>query len=286
MKTIAMSGASGFAGTSLRVAFDMEGWKVIPLERKDFEGNPEGLARRIEGSSVIINLAGAPVIKRWTDEYKTVMRESRVGVTRKLIEAMKLLEKKPDVFISTSAVGYYSDEGEQSERHYKKADTFLGHLSENWEREARKAEPLGIRTVIFRVGIILGKNGGALSRMMLPFKLFLGGKIGNGKQHVSWVHIDDLVRAYSIAIKDTSFAGIYNLTAPKPTTNRGLTRALSRAIGRPAILPIPKFILRLRFGEGAQLLTGGQQVFPERLLEHGFSFRFIDIGDAVRDCVK
>jgi uncharacterized protein (TIGR01777 family) len=286
MKTIAMSGASGFVGSDLRRAFEIKGWKVIPLGRGDFEGSPEKLAGRIEGANAVLNLAGATVIKRWTREYKRVLQESRLIVTHMLVEAGGLMQKKPDVFISTSAVGFYDDEGEHMERKYKKADTFLGHLAEDSEREALRAGPLGIRTVVFRLGIVLGKNGGALKQMVKPFRLRLGGRIGNGKQHFSWVHIDDLINAYVAAVEDKSFSGIYNLTAPRPTNNMGLTRALGSALHRPAVLRVPKFALRLRYGEGARVLTGGQRVYPERLIDHGFRFRFTRIEDAVKNCVS
>jgi uncharacterized protein (TIGR01777 family) len=286
MKTIAMSGATGFVGSDLRRAFEIKGWKVIPLSRGDFDGSPERLARRIEGANAVVNVAGAPVTKRWTREYKRVILESRLNVTHMLVEASGLMKKRPDVFISTSAIGYYDDEGEHMERRFRKADTFLGHLAEDSEREALRAMSLGIRTVVFRLGIVLGRNGGALSKMVKPFRHRLGGKIGDGKQHFSWIHIDDLVNAYVRAVEDKSFAGIYNLTAPRPTDNMGLTRALESALHRPAVLRVPKFLLRLQLGEGAQVLTGGQRVYPERLIEKGFRFRFTRIEDAIKNCVS
>ena len=149
-----------------------------------------------------------------------------------------------------------------------------------------KAEELGIRTVIFRLGVVLGKQGGALKQMLLPFKLGLGGPVGDGKQHFSWIHIEDLMQAYLEAISSPSFQGAYNLTSPNPTTNMGLTRALGKALGRPTFFRVPGLALKLHFGEGATVLTGGQHVIPERLMEAGFSFRYPTIEEAVQDCIS
>lgn len=281
-----MSGATGFVGADLRRAFEIKGWKVIPLGRANFEGSPGDLAGLMEGSHAVVNVAGAPVMRRWTREYKRILQQSRLAVTNRLVEACGLMKNKPEVFISTSAIGYYDDKGEHLERRYRKADTFIGHLAEESEWAAMWAGPLGIRTVIFRLGIVLGRSGGALKQIEKPFRMRLGGRIGNGKQHFSWVHIDDLVNAYVSAVEDKSFTGIYNLTAPRPTDNTGLTRALSSALHRPAVLRVPKFALRLRYGDGARVLTGGPRVLPERLIDQGFRFRFTRIEDAVRNCVE
>ena len=149
-----------------------------------------------------------------------------------------------------------------------------------------QAESLGVRTVIFRFGVILGKNGGALQQMLLPFKLGLGGRIGNGSQPFSWIHMEDLMQAYISAINTPSFQGAYNLTSPQPATNRGLTKALGKALCRPTFFRVPHLILQLQFGEGATVLTGGQRVFPERLLESKFKFKYTSIEEAIKDCVS
>jgi len=284
--TIAMSGASGFVGTYLRKSFEQRGWSVQPLGRNDFQLTAEELAEKIEGADVIVNLAGAPVIQRWTDEYKKTMYNSRVKITKSLVEACAQMKTKPQVFISTSAVGYYAAGGPHTEKKYKQDEGFLGSLAQDWEREARKAETMGIRTMIFRFGIVLGSGGGALEQMITPFKLGLGGTIGDGTQPFPWIHISDLSRAYVEAIDDESYNGIYNLTSPETTTNKGLTKALGTALGRPTLLPVPTFVLRLKFGEGAQALASGQEVIPERLLKHGFQFQFKDIEKAVSNCVS
>ncbi|MBC8412957.1 MAG: TIGR01777 family protein [Nitrospira sp.] len=283
--TIAMSGASGFIGTHLRASFKAHKWNVITLDRDTLKLSPEELARKITGCSVVINLAGAPVIHRWTQDYKKELYNSRIPVTRNLVEAFVHMDKKPELLISTSAVGYYSDKGTHTETQNVTATGFLGQLARDWEQEALKAERYGIRTVIFRFGVVLGKDGGALKQMLQPFKLGLGGTIGDGSQAFSWIHIKDLVNAYETVIKDIAYTETYNLTAPNPTTNEGLTHALGHAFSMPTIMQIPRFALKLQYGEGAQILTGGQRVLPERLLQAGFKFTFTDIEEAVKDCI-
>jgi len=213
------------------------------------------------------------------------MYASRVDVTKKIVAACSLLKTRPRLLISTSAIGYYASQGVHTEEEHVKADDFLGTLTQAWEREALKAREIGMRVVIFRFGVVLGREGGALKKMLVPFKAGLGGTIGDGSQPFSWVHIDDLIRAYDKVIHDTTCEGVYNLTAPKPTTNKGLTRALSTALRKPAMLQVPRFVLRLQLGEGAQVLIQGQAVLPKRLLDSGFQFKFSDIDAAVMDCV-
>lgn len=285
-RTIAMSGASGFVGSNLTRTLHAENSEVLPLGRKDFTLAPEVLAERIEGTDILINLAGAPIIEKWTEAYKKAMYESRVDVTRKLVHACSLASQKPKLLVSTSAIGYYATDGTHTEERYVKANNFLGNLAQDWEQEALKARKFGIRTVIFRFGVVLGKDGGALKKMLLPFKLGIGGTIGDGKQPFSWIHIKDLIRAYQTVIENPAYEGIYNLTAPNPTTNKGLTNALGKALSRPTFFPVPKFVLRLKFGEGSQILTMGQNVIPKKLMDNGFTFLFPDIEMAVSDCVS
>ncbi|KAA3598827.1 MAG: TIGR01777 family protein [Candidatus Scalindua sp. AMX11] len=283
---IAMSGASGFVGSHLTKAFHSENYEVLPLGRKDFTLAPEVLAERIDGTDILINLAGAPIIEKWTETYKETLYKSRIDVTRKLVYACSLVNQKPKLLISTSAIGYYATEGTHSEENHVKANDFLGNLAGDWEQEALKAGKRGIRTVIFRFGVVLGKDGGALKKMLFPFKLGIGGTIGDGKQPFSWVHIDDLLRAYQAVIENTAYEGIYNLTAFNPTTNKGLTVALGKALCKPTFFRVPKFALRLKLGEGSQILTKGQNVIPKRLMDSGFTFLFPEIETAVSDCVS
>jgi len=283
--TVAVSGASGFVGSRLVAAFQQRGWETVSLGRGDFKLAPEDLGKLLQGVDVVVNLAGAPIIERWTDEYKKIIYASRVDVTKKIVKACSLLKTRPSLLISTSAVGYYASQGVHTEDDHVRAEDFLGTLTRAWEGAALQARETGMRVVIFRFGVVLGREGGPLKKMLVPFKAGLGGTIGDGSQSFSWVHIEDLIRAYDKVINDSTCEGIYNLTAPKPTTNKGLTRALSAALHRPAVLQVPRFVLRLQFGEGAQVLTQGQAVLPKRLLDTGFHFRFTDIDAAVRDCV-
>ena len=283
---VVMSGATGFIGGNLTKAFTDRNWKVIPINREDLALGSGLLAEKIEGSDAVINLAGAPVGTKWTEQYKKILYDSRIETTKRVVNALEKIRQKPNLFISTSAIGIYSSKGSHTEESEDYADNFLGRLALDWERAAIKANEFGIRTVIFRCGIVIGRNGGALQKMLLPFRLGLGGVIGDGKQAFSWVHIEDLVSAYLTAIEDKRFQGIYNLTAPNPTTNEGLTKALGHAVHRPTFLRIPSYALKLQFGEGAGMLLEGQRVLPERLLKHGFKFRFSGIQEAVDESVK
>jgi len=285
MHKIAMTGGSGFVGSHLARAFEAMGWDAREIARDDISSGPENLAKKIGDADVLVNLAGAPIIKRWTEGYKKIMYQSRVDLTRTLVEAVALMKNKPSVLISTSAVGYYSSSGIHDEYSYEQADGFLGRMAHDWEQEAMRANLSGVRTVIFRFGIVLGRGGGALKQMLLPFRLGIGGTVGDGSQAFSWVHTEDLIRAFIMAIEVDSVTGIYNLCAPEPSTNRALTKALAKTLGRPAFLRIPEFVLRLQYGQAADVLTKGQSVYPKRLTEAGFRFIFSDLQEAVRDCV-
>lgn len=282
---VAISGAGGFIGTQLSRALRGTGWTVVPLSRQALALSPLSLAEQLRGVRVVINLAGAPILGRWTPAYRRTLVESRVLVTRRLVAAMASLPVKPELFISTSAVGYYAEGGRHTEENHVQAGGFLGRLTREWEQEAWGARELCIRTVIFRLGVVLGADGGALQKMLPPFRLGLGGTLGRGTQAFSWIHRDDLLRAYQAAMADQSWEGVYNLVSPEPTTNAGLTRALGEALHRPARLSVPEWVLKLRFGEGAEVLTRGQAVIPQRLLAAGFSFTYTTIDQAVRQCL-
>jgi len=283
---IIMSGASGFVGSHLTRAFGEKGWNVLSLGREDFRLDETSFHKRFEGSDVVINLAGATIMKKWTEEYKKVVYSSRIDTTTRIVTALERIEKKPRVFISTSAIGIYEPRGVHTEEDRNYSRDFLGRLAQEWEARATGAKNAGIRTVIFRFGIVLGKDGGALQEMLTPFKLGLGGTIGDGKQAFSWVHIDDLVSAYFTAIEQGTYEGVYNLTAPHPSTNEELTRALGRVLNKPTFMRVPAFVLKLQFGEAAEVLLQGQHVIPKRLTESGFTFRFKHIEEALEDLLR
>ncbi|MGE4398329.1 MAG: TIGR01777 family oxidoreductase [Campylobacterales bacterium] len=278
---IAISGASGFVGSFLCEYFSKQGHEVAKIGIKDFDGN---LAAKLEGAQLVINLAGAPIIGRWSAEYKKILVSSRLDTTNKLAEAICAIGDKPKVFFCASAVGYY-DEGDNDEYNYKKADDFLGGLCESWENAAKAVESCGVKCVNMRFGIVIGKNGGALAQMLPIFRAGLGGKIGSGNQGFSWIHLSDLARAIEF-LYERGGSGAYNFTAPNPTTNAGLTKALGSALHRPTIFPVPEFALRLIYSEGAKVLTSGQKVYPKKLLESGFAFEFENIDSAVVDAVS
>jgi uncharacterized protein (TIGR01777 family) len=281
---IALTGATGFIGNYLVDVFLKKNWKVTPIGRGDLALSSKDLAEKIDGSEIIVNLAGANIVKRWTAAYKKELYSSRIATTGKLVEAMNQMSKKPRIFISTSAVGIYDDRGRYSEADYNFADNYLTKIAKDWEKAALKARELNIRTVIFRFGVVLGK-GGMLAKMLPSFKMGMGGTIGNGRQFFSWVHIEDLIRAYIFAVEHEELEGIYNLVSPNAVTNKILTKTLGKILHRPAVLPVPVWILRLIFGEGAAAISSGQNVIPERLLRAGFRFKFETIEQALRDLV-
>ncbi|MBD3792614.1 MAG: TIGR01777 family protein [Campylobacterales bacterium] len=282
MRQIAITGASGFVGSHLTRLFTEHGYTVTPISRRDIQ-NPTQLRDKLEHSEIVINLAGASIIRRWSESYKKVLYHSRIDTTQALVEAMKQLDKPPELLISTSAVGIYKNDQEYDEYTTNYADDFLSKLCQDWEATALQAEALGVRTVILRFGIILGKDGGALKKMLLPFKLGLGGVIGSGRQALSFIHIEDLKHFYLHAIEDQTVHGIYNMSSPIPTTNYGLTKALGATLHRPTVIPLPAFVVELVFGEGASVLTDGQSVIPKRVLESGFVFRFETIEETIAD---
>lgn len=283
MPVVTISGSGGFVGTNLREFFLSKGFEVTSIKRGDLKDR-EKLVSIIEKTDLLINLAGANIINRWTNEYKKILYSSRIDTTKALIEAIKNAKSKPKLLISTSAVGIYKNKECYDEENFEYEDDFLSNLCQNWEQTALKANEFGVRVAIFRFGIVLG-NGGALQKMLLPFKLGLGGKIGNGKQYVSFIHMQDLLNAYWHIYQNKNLQGIFNLTTPNVTTNNEMTKTLSKALKRPAFLPIPKFVLKLIFSEGAKVLSDGQCAKPKRLINSGFKFEFDTIDKSIENLI-
>ncbi len=278
MKTIAITGASGFVGTNLTNFFKSFNYKIIPISR-DILNDELKLKNVLDESDVIINLAGANIIGRWTAEYKELLYTSRIDTTKKIVTALNQITDKNKLLISTSAVGIY-DNKDTHDEDGTFANDFLSNLCQDWEKEALKAKSPNIKVSIFRFGIVLGKGGGAFAKMITPFRLGLGGIIGSGNQAFSYIHITDLLNAYKFVIEN-NYENTFNLTAPKPTINLLFTRALGKALRKPTIFPVPEFILKLIFSEGAKVLTDGQDVIPKRLLSLGFKFKYNDIKETV-----
>ncbi|QKF66291.1 NAD-dependent epimerase/dehydratase (DUF1731 domain) [Arcobacter venerupis] len=283
MKTIAITGASGFVGTSLTKYFSDLGYKIIPISR-EILNNKSKLEETLNSSEIVINLAGANIINRWSESYKKLLYSSRIDTTSKIVNAINSVQNKPKLLISTSAVGIYDNKTTYDENGSFSND-FLSSLCQDWEKEALKAKNETTKVSIFRFGIVMGKDGGALQKMITPFKLGLGGVIGSGKQAFSYIHIDDLINAYKFVIEN-EFDNLFNLTAPVPTTNQGLTSALGKTLKRPTILPVPEFVLNLIFSEGARVLTDGQSAVPKKLLDLGFEFKFKTIEETIENLCK
>ena len=282
MKTIAITGASGFVGTNLSKFFTNLNYKIIPISR-DILNDELKLKSVLDESDVIINLAGANIIGRWTAEYKELLYTSRIDTTKKIVTALNQITDKNKLLISTSAVGIY-DNSDTYDENGTFANDFLSNLCQDWEEEALKAKSENIKVSIFRFGIVLGQGGGAFAKMITPFKLGLGGIIGSGNQAFSFIHIDDLMNAYKFVIEN-NYEEIFNLTAPKPTTNLQFTRALGCRLKRPTFIPVPEFILKIIFSEGAKILTDGQDVIPKKLLNLGFKFKFNNIQETIKALV-
>lgn len=283
MKTIAITGASGFVGTSLKKYFSALGYKIISISRDVLNDNKK-LEETLNQTDIVINLAGANIINRWSESYKKLLYSSRIETTSKIVNAINSIQNRPKLLISTSAVGIYDNKTTYDENGSYSND-FLSNLCQDWEKEAKKAKNELTKVSIFRFGIVMGKDGGALQKMITPFKLGLGGTIGDGKQAFSYIHINDLLNAYKFVIEN-EFEDTFNLTAPIPTTNKGLTLALGKTLKRPTILPIPQFVLNIIFSEGARVLTDGQSAIPKKLLELGFKFKFNTIEETIEDLCK
>lgn len=256
---IAITGASGFIGRHLEgEAVSTRGAIALPP------------------CDAVVNLAGEPVAQRWTASARERIRSSRVDGTRRLVEAMRA--HPPRVLVSASAIGYYGSRGDEIlTESSPPADDFLGRLAVDWEREAMRAEEFGARVVLLRIGMVLGP-GGALAKMLPIFRVGLGGRIGDGRQWMSWIEIHDLVRLIHFAIEN-EIRGPVNATSPNPVTNREFTSALAKAVHRPAIFPVPKTALRVMYGEMAEILWASQRVIPQIALNAGFRFERQNIKD-------
>ncbi len=240
-------------------------------------------AEALSGCDGVVHLLGEPVDQRWSDEAKERIRNSRVFGTRYLVAGIRDADPRPRVLVSQSATGWYGARGDESlDESEPAAGDFLARVVADWEAEARGAEELGVRVVLPRTGVVLSEDGGALGKMITPFKLGVGGPVAGGDQYVPWIHIDDVVGAIVCFLEDERVRGPVNVTAPEPATNRELSKALGRVLRRPAVLPVPGFALKLLYGEMSLIVTTGARVVPARLAEIGYRFRRPDLEDALR----
>lgn len=270
---IAMSGASGFVAQALKEAFP----EWIEISRND---SVKEIVAKLEGVYAVFNLAGAPIAARWDDPYKEILHTSRIDSTQKMVEAIN--QSTVEHFISTSAVGIYPNDIPCDERCLILSEDFLGQLCTKWEAEALKCTK---RTTILRFGVVIGKDGGALSKMLPAFKSYTGGIIGNGLMKMSWIDRDDLVRIYQFVLEQ-KLEGIFNATSPKPVSNFYFTRALGKALKRPTWFPLPAFIVKLLFSEGAVVLLDSKEVYPKALLDKGFVFNYPEIEASLKNALS
>lgn len=293
-KRVLVTGGTGFVGHRLQSALVASGHTLTVVTRSperhrtarsgvEYAAWLPDLARH----QAVVHLAGEPLFdRRWNAAVKAEIRASRVDSTRRLVEAMRAAATRPEVFVCASAVGYYGDRGdEQLTESAAPGSTYLAEVCQAWEAEARRAEELGVRVVRVRIGVVLGAGGGALARLLLPFKLGVGGPIGSGAQWFPWIHRSDLCDLIVRAVDDPSISGALNGVAPEPVTNRDFARALGRALHRPAFLPTPAFALRLALGEVTDVLLESQRCVPHAAQAAGFQFRFPGIDAALADIV-
>lgn len=296
---ILITGGTGFIGSALARSLVEQGHVVTVLSR-----SPEKVANicgpgvnalgslpqlKAEDSfQVIVNLAGEPIVDaRWTEARKQLIRDSRIGLTHQLITCIERMDVKPELLISGSAIGYYGDQGDAvlTEQSAPSRD-FSGQLCADWENAAKQAEQFGVRVCLIRTGLVIASGGGFLQKMLPPFRLGLGGRLGDGKQWMSWVHRQDWINIALTMMADATMRGAYNATSPNPVTNAEFTRTLAQCLNRPALLPVPACALKALLGEMAELVLGSQRVLPERLLAQGFRFQYEDLAAALKEALS
>lgn len=296
-----LTGATGLIGTRLVRALRARGDDVTVLSRDpacaaralgataqawDPASGPAP-APALAGRDAVVHLAGERVDQRWTAAARAAILESRAAGTRHLVDGLRAADPRPGVLVSSSAVGFYGPRGDEVlDESAAAGDDFLAGVCAVWEREAAAAETLGMRVVRVRTGVVLDRSGGALARMLPPFRLGVGGPVAGGGQWTPWIHADDLVGIYLAAVDGAGWSGPVNATAPEPVTNRAFSRALGRALRRPAVLPIPGAALRLLYGDMAEIVTNGHRIVPAKLLAGGYQYRHPDLDEALEEALS
>jgi uncharacterized protein (TIGR01777 family) len=300
MSRLLVSGASGPIGTALLPSLESSGGHIVRLRRgqarnaaNDHEHIPWDPGQPISpdavsGFDAVIHLAGESIVGRWSPAKKARIRDSRVTGTRNLAQALAQAKEKPAVFVCSSAMGYYGNRGDELLKEDSSSGTgFLPEVCREWEAATRPAAGAGIRTVQLRTGVVLSPKGGALGKMLLPFKLGVGGRIGDGQQWMSWIDVEDMVGAIHHILKNDLLQGPVNMVAPKPVTNAEFTTTLARALSRPAIFPVPAFAVKLAFGEmGEEVLLWSQRVEPTKLIMSGYPFRFRELRSSLENVLE
>ncbi|MDQ3323350.1 MAG: TIGR01777 family oxidoreductase [Acidobacteriota bacterium] len=296
---ILISGASGLVGTNLIPTLQAKGHEVYRLVRKTprssdeiqwdaAKGFDDGEQLKLENFDAVVHLAGDNVAsENWSDEKKRKIKESRTIGTEILVDALEKTSNPPKHFISASAIGFYGNRNDEiCTEDSESGEGFLPEVCAEWEREAMRAESFA-RVVCMRIGVVLAKDGGALEKMLTPFKFGVGGTVGSGKQWMSWIALDDIVSIINFFLDNENLRGSFNLTAPNPVTNEEFTKTLGKVLNRPTILPIPEFAIKLMFGEmGETLLLQGTRAVPKRLEEAGYKFKYTNLEDAVKHVLE
>jgi uncharacterized protein (TIGR01777 family) len=297
---VTVTGGTGFLGSRLvRHAIQL-GWQVNLLTRTLRSGLPDGATPFVWDSQredapidslidadMVVNLVGEPIAQRWSPEIKRRIRDSRLESTRNLLKTIARMEKRPELLVSASAVGYYGSRGnEVLDEDSTSGKGFLAELARDWEAEALGAEALGLRVLRIRIGIVLGPEGGAMARMLPPFRSGLGGPLGTGDQWMSWIHVDDLIAMIQFAAQNPHVRGVWNGVAPNPVTNREFSDTLARILKRPAIFRVPEFALKLLFGEGTEAVLASQRVRPLAPEAAGFRYQYAGLHAALRQLLR
>lgn len=298
---VLVTGASGFVGRRVVAQLLQKNHEVVVTTRNlakaavvlgsqckyvlwtDTQAFPP--AEAFDGVDAVINLMGENIgEKKWDESQKKKIYDSRIHGTRLLVDAMKALPKKPKVLVSASAIGIYGAHGDEAiDENATPGNDFLATVCKDWEAEANKAKEAGIRVVILRTGVVFGKNGGALKKMLPVFKLGLGGKVGSGKQYMSWIHVDDLASMYVQAVEDNTMSGPFNAVSPYPVTNAEFSKALGKRLGRPAILPAPAFAIKKVLGEMSTIVLDGAKVVPAKFKERRFQYRSASLEKTLKE---
>lgn len=297
---VVLTGGTGFIGRRLVQRFRQDEHQVYLLARHRPHDLPEDVlfspwdstrgeppAESLAGAGAVIHLAGVPLAQRWTRERKRIIRSSRVDGTRFLVQALSTQSPRPSVLVCASGVGYYGSRGDEVLIETSRpGEGFVEDLCVAWEGAADLAESLGMRVVKLRTGLVLGSDGGALARMLPPFRMGVGGRLSSGRQWVSWIHLEDQVELILFALSESKLRGAVNAVSPNPVRNADFTRELAKTLHRPAIFPVPALALKILFGEMSQVVLSGQRTVPRAALDAGFRFRFPELGTALRDVVK
>ncbi len=297
---VSILGATGFVGRRLVDHFLERGFEVVSIARSKSPGSdhssafkhisadttsPGSWQSEVSAADVVINLAGQTIFHYWTAAYKQKIYSSRILTTRNLVASFS--KGGPKLLLNASAVGYYGNRDDEVLTEEQPAGTdFLAKVASDWEKEALAAAGYGVRVVAMRFGVILGPDGGALASMVPAFKFFLGGPLGSGKQWMSWMHLEDLVRAVDFIVSGQELEGPLNFCSPNPLVQRDFAKALGRTLGRPAVLPLPATVVKLMMGDLGRTLLGGQRAFPRKLLENGFKFDYPDIDQALAEILS